>query len=183
MESFLYNNINKAERERDGSKILSLGPFAFVLMGITNWAQSNRGAENILDSNTFVYRGAKLPMSVIERYKKLMKENKEWLKVYGFTSTTLIKKEAYKFMFTNLKKDEVPVLYQITNLDSKGEWYFKLDNDNYSLFYSEQEVLFRSCSDFEVVNIKEEFDEQRGLKYFEVDLKFYDMYQSYLDYL
>ena len=86
-------------------------------------------------------------------------------------------------MFTNLKKDEVPVLYQITNLDSKGEWYFKLDNDNYSLFSSEQEVLFRSCSDFEVVNIKEEFDEQRGLKYFEVDLKFYDMYQSYLDYL
>ena len=81
MESFLHNNINKAERERDGSKILSLGPFAFVLMGITNWAQSNRGAENILDSNTFVYRGAKLPMSVIERYKKLMKENKEWLKV------------------------------------------------------------------------------------------------------
>ena len=40
-------------------------------------------------------------------------------------------------MFRNLKKDEVPVLYQITNLDPKGEWYFKLDSDEYSLFSEE----------------------------------------------
>jgi hypothetical protein len=69
-------------------------------------------------------------------------------------------------MFRNLKKDEVPVLYQITNLDPKGEWYFRLDSDEYSLFYEEQEVLFRTFADFYIVDISEEVDEQRALKYF-----------------
>ena len=31
METFLYSNLNRAEREKDGSKIKTLGPFAFVL--------------------------------------------------------------------------------------------------------------------------------------------------------
>ena len=47
------------------------------------------------------------------------------------------KEEAIKFMFQNLKKDDVPVLLQITNLNSDGEDYFVLDNEDYSLFYYE----------------------------------------------
>jgi hypothetical protein len=35
METFLPYNLNKAEREKDASKLLSLGPFAFVLKEIS----------------------------------------------------------------------------------------------------------------------------------------------------
>ena len=52
----------------------------------------------------------------------------------GYACTTLIKEEALKFMLKDLKKDEeVPVLYEIINLNSNGFDYFVLDED-YSLF-------------------------------------------------
>jgi len=50
----------------------------------------------------------------------------------GFTSTTLEKNEAFKFLFGKLKKDEVPVLFSIKNLTEDGYDYFKLDSDKYS---------------------------------------------------
>ncbi len=46
----------------------------------------------------------------------------------GFTSTSLLKDVAFKFMFKGLKSDHVPVIYQITNLNETGYGYFKLDN-------------------------------------------------------
>ncbi len=39
---FLYDLLNKADRERDASKVLSLGPFAWVLKNIFWEAQSSR---------------------------------------------------------------------------------------------------------------------------------------------
>ena len=38
MDTFLYANLNKAERTKDSSKILSLGLFACVLKYISYWA-------------------------------------------------------------------------------------------------------------------------------------------------
>ncbi len=58
-------------------------------------------------------------------------------------------------MFTKLCKDDVPVLYEIYNLDENGEKYFKLDNLDYSLFPNEQEVLLRTGSYFEIIEISE----------------------------
>ena len=89
-------------------------------------------------------------------------------------STSLDKKEAFKFMFMKLKKDEVSVMYQITNLSEYGWWYFKLDTDDYSLFSYEQEVLLKNGSCFDIENILEEIDEDRGLKYFLISLKSFD---------
>ncbi len=51
-------------------------------------------------------------------------------------------------MFTGLKKEDVPVLYEINNLRKDGKEYFKLDNEDYSLFSYEQEVLLRTGSEF-----------------------------------
>ena len=58
-------------------------------------------------------------------------------------------------MFRGLSKDQVPVLYQINNLDKKGFYYFKLDNEEYSLFPYEKEVLFYSGNLFEIIEISE----------------------------
>ena len=54
-------------------------------------------------------------------------------------------------MFKGLSKDDVPVLYQINNLDEYGYSYFKLDSEEYSLFPYEQEVLLTTGSHFEII--------------------------------
>ena len=58
-------------------------------------------------------------------------------------------------MFRGLSKDVVPVLYQIHNLDERGDYYFKLDNADYSLFSCEEEVLFDTRLYFEIIEISE----------------------------
>ena len=107
-----------------------------------------------LSSETFVYRGAKLPLKIFEEYKDLKNKNEE-LELRGFTSTSLNKEIAFSFMFRGLSKDVVPVLYQIHNLSVNGYYYFKLDNLDYSLFPTEQEVLLVSGSNFEIIEISE----------------------------
>ena len=58
-------------------------------------------------------------------------------------------------MFKGLSKDDVPVLYQISNLDEDGYSYFKLDSKEYSLFPYEQEVLLITGLSFEIIEISE----------------------------
>ena len=73
----------------------------------------------------------------------------------GFTSTSLKKDEAFKFMFFGLNKDDIAVLYQINNLSENGRRYFKLDNSDYTLFPYEQEVLMVTGSLFTIIDISE----------------------------
>ena len=58
-------------------------------------------------------------------------------------------------MFKGLSKDDVPVLYQISNLRVDGKNYFKLDSEEYSLFPYEQEVLLLNGCSFEIIEISE----------------------------
>ena len=58
-------------------------------------------------------------------------------------------------MFKGLSRDDVPVLYQINNLSELAWGYFKLDSEEYSLFTYEQEVLFVTGSEFEIIEISE----------------------------
>jgi hypothetical protein len=58
-------------------------------------------------------------------------------------------------MFKRLREEDVPVLYQIDNLDKDGWYYFKLDNSDYSLFPKEQEVLLLTGTSFEIIQISE----------------------------
>ncbi len=58
-------------------------------------------------------------------------------------------------MFRGLSKDVVPVLYQIHYLNKDGLEYFKLDNAEYSLFPNEQEVLLKTGSWFEIIEISD----------------------------
>ena len=84
-----------------------------------------------------------------------MGKQKKILQLKGFTSTTLEKEQAFKFMFRGLSKDDVPVLYQINNLYKDGWKYFNLDSEEYSLFPNEQEVLLFTGSAFEIIKISE----------------------------
>ncbi len=105
----------------------------------------------------------KLPLEIFEEYKDIQTSDWPMLTLMGFTSTSLKKEVAFKFMFKGLKKEDVPVLYQINNLRADGLYYFKLDNAEYSLFPYEQEVLLTPGSDFFIHKISEE--EHQGSKY------------------
>ena len=89
-------------------------------------------------------------MKIFEEYKDIKNENRV-LELRGFTSTSLKKDIAFQFMFRGLSKDQVPVLYQIYNLNDEGLSYFKLDNEEYSLFPFEQEVLLFTGLSFKII--------------------------------
>ena len=112
-----------------------------------------------LTPNTFFYRGAKVPLKIFEDYKDILNKKKglykKYLQIKGFTSTTLKKEEAFKYIFKGLRNDDVPVLYQIRNQKEDGHYYFHLDSEEYSLFPYEQEVLFISDSWFKIIEISE----------------------------
>ena len=121
---------------------------------------------DLIPSETFVYRGAKIPLKIFEDYKNINNYNKgiqvnqfgkdkKRLILNGLVSTTLKKEQAFKFVFKGLSKDDVPVLYQINNLRKDGRCYFKLDSEEYSLFPNEQEVLLSNGSSFEIIEISE----------------------------
>ena len=108
METFLPYNLNKAERERDPKKVMTFGPFSLVLIEIS--IEGMRMRNNKLTSETFIYRGAQLPLKKFEEYLDLKNKNTR-LELRGFTSTSLEKKIAFKFMFRGLSKDQVSILY------------------------------------------------------------------------
>ena len=53
-------------------------------------------------------------------------------------------------MHRGIKNNEVPVLFQIRNLDDRGFYYFKLDSEEYSIFPGEKEVLLSSGIKFNI---------------------------------
>ena len=46
-------------------------------------------------------------------------------------------------MLKNLKRNEIAVLLEISNLPANGCNYFKLDKEDYTLFKTEKEVLIK----------------------------------------
>ena len=101
-----------------------------------------------------MYRGSKLPQNIFQTYKDI-KEEGEYLRLLGFTSTSEDIKIAFRFMFNQLKSTDVPVLYQIKGIDKDGYWYFRLNLKDYAIFLNEKEVLFRSGMVFTILDISE----------------------------
>ena len=57
METFLYKDLKKASREKDKSRIMTLGPYAFALSFILTNTKYNI-------KELFVYRGMRMPVGV-----------------------------------------------------------------------------------------------------------------------
>ena len=68
METFLPYTYNKAERDKDASKVLSLGSFGWTLQNATVLAKR----EDQLTNETIFYRGVNLPLNVFEEYKDML---------------------------------------------------------------------------------------------------------------
>jgi hypothetical protein len=61
MESFLVYEVNKASRDKDTSKIATLGPFAWALGRVVFKAQGRRPVEDKIPENAVLFRG--MPMT------------------------------------------------------------------------------------------------------------------------
>ena len=97
-----------------------------------------------------MYRGSKLPQNIFQTYKKGYP-----LTLLGFTSTSEDITVAIGFMFNQLKSTDVPVLYQINGVDSRGLFYFRLNMKEYAIFLDEKEVLFYSGMRLLIIDISE----------------------------
>ena len=66
MESFIYEELNKASRQKDKSKVQYYGAFAAALSYIIYKANSNR--KDLIKGDSILYRGLKLNSNQLEKY-------------------------------------------------------------------------------------------------------------------
>jgi hypothetical protein len=95
METFLPFNLNLAERNRDASKIVSLGPFAETFRYISLLAQSNRKISR--DPSSTLYRGTHINLKIFQDYRNKL-NRKEKLVLDGYTSTSESLETALKYI-------------------------------------------------------------------------------------
>ncbi len=74
----------------------------------------------------------------------------------------------------------MPVLIQITNLYEDGYSYFMLDDEKYSLFPYEQEVLLNTGSRFNIIEISE-VDNDFYIEYYLITLKLVNDFDFFPD--
>ena len=87
-EGFCYRVLNYSCRVKDSSKILTLGPFAFALAAIINWAAQYRTDVNPWDfAKCLLFRGSGLTQLEIEDYRNLAKV-KGMMSLFGYTTTS-----------------------------------------------------------------------------------------------
>ena len=67
-------------------------------------------------------------------------------------------------MINGVKKNDVPILFQFSNLDDNGMFYFQLDSDDYSIYPDEKEVLLDTGMRFDIIKISKHVHEC-GLTY------------------
>ena len=65
MESFIYEDLNRASRSKDKTKIQYYGAFAAALSYIIYFSNTNRGSAKLKGTNT-LYRGLKLKREEVE---------------------------------------------------------------------------------------------------------------------
>lgn len=144
--SFLPESLDKFLRERDYSKVNTLGPFCKLL-----YAQFNKYQSNV--DSLKVYRGDYLCSRDIRAYKRgIGKKSYRWL---GFTSTSTSEEVAQKFIQNAYFIIGLEKIYN----DGRALYIGKLSN-----FPDEDEVLLRPGVEFSIN--KFEYNEETKINTF-----------------
>ena len=90
-----------------------------------------------------LYRGIKLTSEEINDYIPFL-GNPNGINMKGINSTSLDQKRAIHFAMKKLQSPKIPVLMVIQFYNSAyiGSHHFVMDNDKYSVFPKEKEVVF-----------------------------------------
>lgn len=143
MESFIYENLNTASREKDKSKIKYYGAYAAALSYILHAANQNR-SEGKLKRNTILYRGLRMTPSQVAKYQKGQK-----IRLRGYTSTSTSIEVALNFATQSIKPDQVPVIFEITFQSQQGLFFMTKE---YTAFEDECEVLVQDGLEYAVTD-------------------------------
>ena len=145
-DSFLSKSLNKFSRERDYTKMNTLGPFLKLL-----YSQFNKFPSNV--TSLKVYRGEHLRAHDLRAYKRgVRKKTYRWL---GFTSTSKSEEVAKTFI-----RNAFFIIY----LEKKYNGGYALDIQALSNFNEEDEVLFRPGVEFSIDKL--EYDKDTNLNTF-----------------
>jgi len=90
MDTFLPMALNQANRSQDQNKIMSLGPFAYLLSYMLKVAETNKW-DRIENQLMKTYRYTRLSEDEIRIYRSAL----TYLKINGHISTTMDKDYAY----------------------------------------------------------------------------------------
>ena len=115
MESFVYEDLNRASREKDKSKIKFYAAYAAALSYVIYSANRNRRDQK-LSGTTVLFRGIKLQSEAeLETFKEGATKH-----LLGYTSTTKSFDVAKKFALSGLLPGQIPLVLQITFHGKKG---------------------------------------------------------------
>ena len=111
MQTFVYDEINNVSRNKNVDKIQMFGPFAAALSYIIHCGNINK---SVFKSGFSVFRGLKLTQDEIEQRYQVGSS----INLKGFTSTSINKKVALNFAFSdvvgeNVVIEKLPVLIEI----------------------------------------------------------------------
>lgn len=96
LEPPIYRVLNKASRDKDRSRVGTLGPYSDCLRTILAHAERNRADKFPPNTPFTVYRGFGMLDSEINEYRKMI-NNKAGINLRGFTSTTTDEETAMDF--------------------------------------------------------------------------------------
>ena len=165
MESFIYEDLNRASRNKDASKIQYYGAFAAALSYIISSANKNNGArKNPSAMVQTLYRGIKLKREELEVYR-----TSKIINLLGYTSTSRCQQQAQIFAFEGLKTDQVPVVLQIEFEGHDG--IFEM-GEGFSAYPEEEEVLLQDGLEYSLQDVTEHLAHDTDKPYFIVKLKY-----------
>ena len=135
-DSFLYRTLNKALREKDLSKLETLGPVCYL---VTNYSRVSR------DYIGTVYRGMHLSSNEIQAYRQAVGQWKTWI---SFASTSKDLRVAKAF------KGNTLFVIEITETTATSARAY--DIAHLSRFPDEDEVLVLVGIAFQILNVQED---------------------------
>ena len=101
MESFIYQDLNLASREKDKSKIKYYGAFAAALSYIIYFA-NNKRVDDKLNGTTKLYRGLKLSKQEVDAYVTGSK-----IHLIGYISTSMEMEVGLRFAFKDQNNEKL----------------------------------------------------------------------------
>ena len=144
METFVYQEMNTASRNRDKFMIQYYGGFAAALSYILRRANKQRKDQFKIKGVNKFYRGLRIEQKDLETYQSSDGSQPNIVYLKGFTSSSRSKETALNFAL--MQKEEpmqskqlIPVLMEINFIGDEG--IFDMCCGGYSAFENEDEVL------------------------------------------
>ena len=142
LESFIYEDLNHASREKDQTKIKYYGAFSAALSYIIYNANKKR-TTNKLEGHNTLYRGLSLKQKEADGFVPGSR-----IHLIGYTSTSKHFRCALKFAQKGITDEKIPVVFQIHFKGSTG--LFEL-TDEFTAYPGEDEVLVQDGLEYLVI--------------------------------